>query len=484
VLPLGPGGLSDLNRSATHDVINGNALDPSGATSIGDGIFEGRALLTAASPYDVKALVVLTDGIENNPRWISDVAGQINEQTYAVGLGQPHNISVPALQAVSGNNGGFLLVTGAITGDNRFLLQKYFLQILAGITNAEVVLDPDGELPRGVVHRIPFQLSDADSGVDVVLLTPRPDIVDFRLQTPNGLLVEPWRARAEPMMRYETGDGVSYYRIALPTQLRPNRFDQAGTWHALLTIGRPRTEPVPDDADGVDLSILRGRRGTFDRPAPQRRPFEFERAFGVVAAQGAQPMVGPRLAAGEREPDQHGWPYSLVVHAYSNVSLQAAVLQRSYEPGAEVALRATLTQSGLPVEGDPYVWAEITHPNLLTATVTLDATGPGEFASTFGTTAPGVHRVRIRARGRTRVGRPFTRERTVTAAVSRGGDTPGQPGAAGGYGDEALCKLLSCLLKDGIIGQRLEEQLRHLGIDVDQARKCLDDCGCGHQPKG
>ena len=35
----------------------------------------------------VKALVVLTDGIENSPRWISDVAGEINETTYAVGLG-------------------------------------------------------------------------------------------------------------------------------------------------------------------------------------------------------------------------------------------------------------------------------------------------------------------------------------------------------------------------------------------------------------
>ena len=69
-----------------------------------------------------------------------------------------------ALQTISGNNGGFLLVTGAIGTDNRFLLQKYFLQILAGISNAEVVLDPDGELIPGAVHRIPFQLTDADAG--------------------------------------------------------------------------------------------------------------------------------------------------------------------------------------------------------------------------------------------------------------------------------------------------------------------------------
>lgn len=480
VLPLGSGGLGDLNRGATHDVINSNALDPQGATSIGDGIFEGRGVLTAAPAFDVKSLVVLTDGIENSPRMIADVAGQINEQTYAVGLGQPQNISVPALQTVSGNNGGFLLVTGAISGDNRFLLQKYFLQVLAGISMAEVVLDPDGELTRGAVHRIPFQLCDADSGVEVVLLTSRPDVVDFRLQTPNGLLIEPWRAQIEPAMRYETGAGVAYYRIALPIQLRPNRFDQAGTWHALLTIGRPHTEPTPDDSDGADLSILRGRAGGRERPArPQRRPFEFERAF-AVAQETNQPTSVPEPAADEGATGRRGLPYSLVVHSYSNVSLRAAANQRGYEPGAHVAVSATLTQSGVPVEGDPYVWAEVTRPDRTVATLTLAPTGPGEFAGSFGTTAPGVYQVRVRARGRTRSGRPFTRERTVTAAVWRGGDDSGSTGGQSGGGqiDDALCKLLSCLLKDGVFDERL---LRKLGIDLDKARKCLQDCGCGHQ---
>ena len=487
VLPLGPGGLSDVNRSATHDVINGDALDPQGATSIGDGIFEGRALLAAAPPFDVKSLVVLTDGVENSPRRISDVAGQINERTYAVGLGQPHNISVPALQTVSGNNGGFLLTTGAITGDNRFLLQKYFLQVLAGITNAEVVLDPDGELPPDVVHRIPFQLSDADSGVEVVLLTPEPDAVDFRLQTPNGLLVEPWRARAEPAMRYETGQGVAYYRIALPIQLRPHRFDQAGTWHALLTIGRPQTEPTTDD-DGVDRSILRGRRDRQNppaRPAPPRRPFEFERAFAVVAAQQTRSVAASARGADLEEQGRRGRPYSLVVHAYSNVSLRAEANHPSYEPGAEVALGATLTQSGLPAGGDPYVWAEITRPDRSTMTLTLDATGPGDFAGTFATTTPGVYRVRVRARGRTRSGRPFTRERTVTAAVWRGGDHPGGPGGPGGaHEKDALCALLTCLLGDGVVEEKLAERLGQLGINLDRARRCLEECGCGHRPQG
>jgi hypothetical protein len=414
VLPLGPGGLSDTNRTATHDLISGDALDPAGATSIGDGVAEGRALLRAAQGFDGTALVVLTDGIENSPRSIADAATGIDDRTYAVGLGQPHTISVPALQALSGNTGGYLLVTGAITGDARFRLQKHFLQILSGVSTAEVVLDPDGVLAPGAVHRIPFQLSDADSGVEVVLLTPRPDQVDFRLQTPNGLLLEPWRADADAGMRYLTGDGLVCYRVALPVQLRPGRFDQAGTWHAVLTIGEPRTERDPHDDDGVDLSVLRGRRAGVERSGTGRREFEFERAFAVAAAEGVAPTATRR--------QQRGLPYSLVVHAYSDVALRVRAGQQSFEPGAEVTVEATLTQAGLPAAGR--VRAEVTRPHGTTAELVLGPVGPGEFVGRFIAEALGVHSVRVRARGRTRTGLPFTREHTATAAVWRGGDGP------------------------------------------------------------
>src|SRR5258708_7653414 len=194
IVQLGDGSLSDINRGNTKDIITGGELDPNGQTSIGDGIFEGRGILNGVTGFDVNSLVVLTDGVENSPRMISDVADQINEYTYAVGLGQPQNISVPALQTISGNNGGYLLVTGAISTDNRFLLEKYFLQILAGISNADIVLDPDGQLIPGHVERIPFQLTSGDAGVDVILLTPYTKLVDFRLQTPGGRIIEPWRA--------------------------------------------------------------------------------------------------------------------------------------------------------------------------------------------------------------------------------------------------------------------------------------------------
>jgi hypothetical protein len=504
VLELGAGGVSDVNRNATVDLIRGNSLDPQGSTSIGDGIFEGRQILdNAVGTYDVKSLVVLTDGKENNARYISDVAGEINELTYAIGLGTPQNTSAAALQTVSGNNGGFLLVTGAIGMDNRFLLQKYFLQILAGVSNAEVVLDPDGALAAGDVHRIPFLLTDADAGVDVILLSPYVKALDFRLQTPNGFVLEPWRALSEPAMRYVLGNGVSYYRIALPTQLVADRYDQGGTWHALLTIGRPRLKPTEGNEQHVDRSILRGLHATRAarsraRAQPRRQLNEVERRFDLAQSVTTSTLATAVAGAGvsAQAPSSGARPvapYSLVVHSYSSVSLRAELHQSGYEPGAGVTVYARLTQSGVPLQGEAAVWAEIVRPDGTQSARPFQPDGDDGFEVSFDASFAGVYHVRVRAAGRTRKGLPFSRERSLTAAVWRGGNRDAETGAGGGdrladalaERDERLCELLACLLgRGGAVDAELERRLRAMGLDLEHVRKCLEGhCRHGGRPR-
>ncbi|HEX5875228.1 MAG TPA: LodA/GoxA family CTQ-dependent oxidase [Pyrinomonadaceae bacterium] len=489
VVTLGAGGLSDINRNNTKDTINGAGLNPTGATSIGDGIFEGRGILNATSdPFDVKSLVVLTDGVENSPRMIADVAAEINEFTYAVGLGKPQNISVPALQNISGNNGGYLLITGPIDQDNRFLLQKYFLQILAGISNAEIVLDPSGRVTTGRVERVPFQLTAGDAGVDVILLTPNTKIVDFRLQTPNGFLLEPWRAMSDPGMRFVISEGVTYYRLVLPTELEPNRFDGGGTWHALLKIGRPQLEPSRSP-QGVDRSII---RGMFAAPQRPRRPAvttglaQLRRA-NMLAAARLDPAAGASNRRVAAAVNQQSAPYSLIVHAYSNISLRAFFKQTSFEPGARVEVFATLAQSGIPLENAASAWMEVTRPNDTTVTVPMTEIEGGEFAGAITAAQAGVYRMRVIARGKTSHGEPFTRERTLTAPVWRGDlvvDPHDQPsrdpgGEPGDHRGDCTCRLLMCLLREGVISPELERRLREFGVSLDQARKCVESfCNC------
>jgi L-Lysine epsilon oxidase N-terminal/L-lysine epsilon oxidase C-terminal domain/von Willebrand factor type A domain len=456
VVPLGNGGLSDINRGTTKDIINGSGLDPGGQTSIGDGIFEGRnSLNTSAMPFDVKSLVVLTDGVENQPRTIAEVSAQINEYTYAVGLGKPQNISVSALQTISGNNGGYLLVTGAIGTNNRFMLQKYFLQILAGISNSEVVLDPEGQLIPGRIERVPFQLTAGDAGVDVILLTPETKIVDFRLQAPSGTIIEPWFAMADPGMRFILSNGVSYYRVALPIEFMANRFDGGGLWHALLTVGGPRLERS-NTRDGTDHSIRHSQ--------PSQRINTTRAVDNRFLVQRASILAAARQAL----------PYSLVVHAYSNLSLQAQLGQTGFEPGAIIHLQARLAQSGIPFAEGVQVWAEVKRPDGNATNLTLVVQDENQFMASFTSNLPGVYQICIRARGTTLAGELFTREKTLTAAVWRGGDHNTYPGNNGRYRDAHLCELINCFLKsDGVISNELEKQLRSLGLDLDYVRKCL-----------
>ena len=492
VLQLGNGSLSDTNRGTIKDTINGTGLDPNGQTSIGDGIFEGRGILNSTTtPFDVKSLVVLTDGLENSARMIADVASDINEYTYGIGLGQPQNISVSALQTISGNNGGYLLVTGAIGTDNRFLLQKYFLQILAGISNAEIVLDPEGYVVAGRVERVPFQLTAADAGVDVILLTPYTKIIDFRVQTPSGQIIEPWRAMSEPGMRFVLSDGVTYYRLALPIEFMADRFDSGGTWYALITIGRPRLERG-DTPDGNDPSIRHGMLAQPPRSIAAQRGPAGRRATILAAEQlaGATRTTGGTQSAVAQS--ARTLPYSLVVHAYSNLSLQAHLEQESFAPGAKIALYASLAQSGIPLSGHAQVWAEVTPPAGAATTVAMAESTAGQYAASFIATRPGVYRFRIRAVGTTLSGEPFTREKTLTGAVWRGGDQGSDGGGNAGQiivdylkeRDARLCKLLKCLLeRDGTLSPELEKRLHGLGVDVEHLRKCLaefcrGDCGC------
>ena len=428
----------DTGRSAIKNLLNSSQLDPSGSTSIGAGIQTGRQALNAAPGFDVDSLVVLTDGMENTAPFIADVAADINANTYSVGFGTPENISVAALQTISGNHGGYLLMTGTISGDNRFLLQKYFLQILAGISNAEIVLDPQGYLNPGAGQVIPFPLTDADAGVDVILLTPYPEYVNFRLRAPtSSMIIDSSSPAAHPYIQFVRSRGVSYYRISLPTELSPRRLDQGGVWQVLLDIGKPIYA-------GRGLSTRLSRDVVF---------IQDQRETSLGGHQG-------------------GLPYSLVIHTYSNLSFRASAAQSGYEPGATVQLTATLAESGVPMDAAASVWAEVTTPSKAVMRVQLLQQDDCAYLGKFVSAEIGIYFARVRAAGKTLRGFPFLREQTISVAVWIGGNN--QVGNSLG---SALCHLLNCLFAEkGLISKQAEEILSRLGFNIAVLRHCLAEC--------
>jgi hypothetical protein len=380
VMPITPSGplVFGAGRTSAKSNISSHTPNPSGTTSIGDGVEHAHALLAPIVGYDMKAMIVLTDGQENTSKYIADVISTINDHVFAIGLGTPEAINPKALTALTNGTGGYLLMTGQLDQDDYYRLSKYYLQILAGVTNKQVVLDPEGWLAHGQVHRIPFSLTETDISSDIILLSSAPRQIRFTLETPSGQIIEPSLASGSSGISYVVSDRVSYYRITLPVLVGANEARE-GTWHAVLTL---------DDIIIRDTPNIAARSDTFSSV------------------------------------QTHGVHYSLNVHTYSNLRMQTSLSQTSQEPGATLTLRAVLTEYDFPVENRANVQAEFKRPDKTTATLTLAEVEPGVFETTTAASMPGIYSVRALGTGTTLRGRTFTREQLLTGAVWKGGNSP------------------------------------------------------------
>lgn len=368
----------DPGRSAVKDRFSLAHLNPSGTTSIGDGIEKGRIILDDSSGYDIEALVILSDGKENSPKFIEEVVDSINNRTYAIGFGTPENTNIAALQNLSGNNGGYLLVTGEISSDNQFLLQKYFLQILAGITNAEIVSDPQGELYPGNEHRIPFKLTESDNGIDVILLSDAPQLINFYIRTPDSRIIDPQKSESLTSVDYILSEGISYYRIGLPVEVEEDRPEQAGTWHAILQFG-----------DQEEVPFVRKKYSHL-----------YE----------------------DRDLKRKSISYNVLVHSYSDLQFRGISVQQGFELGVPVTLNASVSQYGFPIKEQVNFRTEVTAPDGSTEIMPLKADDNGKYTLDYDTSLNGVYKFRLLAEGKSQMGWPFQREQTFTVPVWQGGD--------------------------------------------------------------
>ena len=411
---MGPEGADpgrDLIRGAiaSHTIATGDAQ----YTSIGDGVFAGSGLISPETAVAFKSLVVLTDGQENRARFLSEVSTLINNRVFAIGLGTPEEIQPIALQALTNGTNGYLLMTGTLDADDPFRLAKYYLQILTGVTNDQVVLDPGGWLPFGGSEVIPFYLNEADSAVDAIVLTAFPQIIRVRLRAPSGQVFD----QTHPAMQYTLGNRNSYYRFALPI---PGSFsaEGPGRWEILLDWkkAQPTLDRVSMEAVGVSRKAIR---------------------------------------------------YDALVHARSDLAMAATVAQNRLTPGATVTVRVRLSQyESIPVD-EARVVARVIFPDGATPVLALAPREDGVFEMDFTAPIAGVYPIRITAEGRTLRGFRFTREAVRTAILWQGGDAPPPT-----KHDDGWCGMLRCLLDSNAVDP---ETLKRLNIHPERLLKCCQD---------
>jgi hypothetical protein len=402
-------------------------LTPRNSTGIGAGIQAGAVELAAAT-HTNRSMIVLTDGNQNVHPYIGELpAGTITNTTYAIGFGLPGTVSDAALQDITANTHGDLIITGNIsTDEQRFNLTKYFVQVLAGVTRTDVILDPQGRLFFGTTETIPFQLSDRDVYADIITLCPIPKLIDFYLKTPGGKIIKASTAAAEPNVKFVMGQQVVFYRMVLPALAADAAGSHAGNWTAILSLkGQDELRKLADDRSVMEAFRTNGIRGFL--------------------------------------------PYSLIVHTYSNLTLTARKHQESLKPGAAVTLFVSLKEYDVPLSTGATVWAQIMNPDQSNFDLKLKRTGAGAYSASFNTSQSGVYSCRVRAEGLTSKGFPFTREQTLTAGVYRGNDElPPQPNP-----DEVICHLVECFLSEKVLTRDALEKFSELGIDLKRLRQCI-----------
>ncbi len=417
-----PAPMQAVSAGAVPPVVAGADLDPRGLTWIGGGIQQGFTELGLAT-HTNRSVLVLTDGVENVHPYVSELpAGAITSRTYAIGFGLPADISTAVLQQITSNTHGDLIITGEITtAEQSFNLTKYFVQMLAGVTNMNVLLDPQGSLFFGSKHVIPFDMTDADIYADVIALCPFPQLLAFTLETPAGEIIN----AGGPNVEYVVRPQVAFYRITLPVLAADPAGSHSGKWKAILAL-KSRAE--------ID-KLLKNR--------------EF-------AAEVKKNAIGESL------------PYSLIAHAYSNLQFEARLQQDSLKPGAVVTLEASLKMYGVPFTDDVTAWAEVTSPNLTTVNLKLDRVADGLYSTSFTASLPGVYPCRVRAEGYFRSKDKFTREKTLTAATYYGDYSTTPPV------NDTLCDLLHCLTSEKVLTEQAAEKLHKLGVDLEVLEKCLE----------
>ena len=424
------------SEAITH--IANHTPNPNGFTSIGDGVDVGNDLITAASAaYDERAMLVFTDGKENRSQYIADVSGLIGDKVFAIGLGTAADLNAAALAELCNNSGGELLLTDTIDPvDDYFKLSKYYLQILAGITNVDVVTDPEDWIKPGEVHRIPFDMNETDVSHDVVLLCPAANVIEMTLETPTGDVIDPGFASSAIGVTYVPGETFTYYRVTLPVVGAAGLPAKEGTWTAVLKVNKKN----------------------------------FKKWLGSL----------------DNDPDLmnqakiHGVRYNMSVYALSNLRLRGTLSQNSYEPGAQLTLRCSLTEYGLPLHGQATMLADLTRPDGSTVTLPLPKVETGIYEAQTIATLSGVYTAHAKAVGKTERNRDFTREHIFTGAVWKGGDDPfPTTGDDPDKNTRCLCALLRCLLGSKVLTERYEKRLAEQGIDLKQARECIEAwCKC------
>ncbi len=396
-------------KSAANGVLTPASLSPAGFTSIGGGIILGSSVLDAGGS-DARAIVVLTDGIQNRspdvPAAQADVQTKSpTQRVFSVGFGL--NQVAATLEQIASVTNGSAQITGDLVDQKEFLLQKLYVQILSDVSDEAFVKDPKGLAFPGQTQDTIVHLAEVDVSADFITVFRAdqvfPKYMTVTLEAPDGTVIGAGEAASMGNVQLVRGQQHLYYRVLFP--LFPDKpTAHVGAWKVRVSNETGR-RPVHDDV-----------------------------GFGGV------PLI-----------------YSVMAKARSDYRLGGRLEQADYGPGSAMAVILEPTLYGWPVSLIEPVEVTVERPDGSVRTLRLDPDANCLYRGNYDDTGQiGTYRITADVSARTGAGSFLTRHRQLTGLIFRpgsGGSGPGSTGPGGGPDVEDLIDVIKECCKRQHIGQ-------------------------------
>jgi hypothetical protein len=222
------------------------AITPGGATSIGAGLGVGLLGFGSGSGND-RAMLLLTDGLQNTPPMIEEIEGFLGTtKLNVIGFGSDADIDGPLLNRVAHDHGGHF--TRAIDG---LALRKFFGLCFGNIFESGALSDPEFVLRANQKESEPHRF-DVCGEERITIVLGGDDLstpLQAHIRTPSGKLI------SERRIRPVRGRSWVFWRIPLPYE-----GERDGTWQ--FTVERVRTggefEPAATDVRYFFLVVCAG----------------------------------------------------------------------------------------------------------------------------------------------------------------------------------------------------------------------------------
>lgn len=213
---------TEISRGGMLGVLPG--IGPGGRTSIGDGLAAARNQLNTTSELP-RSILLLTDGMENEPQAITDVGGLATTEITAIGFGTESNLDGPRLTDLAQTHGGYYKRAG--TG---LELRKFLALAFSDIFEAGALTDPELHLSETMRQGpwFPFHVC-GEEAITVVVGWDKPATsLLLEVRTPSGQVLDlssggietnsgqTWRFARVPLPQSGEHDGTSTARVLRP----------------------------------------------------------------------------------------------------------------------------------------------------------------------------------------------------------------------------------------------------------------------------